>query len=243
MKRIKKILFAAVFASTAVSANAAVISGNSLQDALDGLATDGTIGIDVDTDQVALDEYWLKSANSEAAATVILELSGNAGSNVFGVFDATDPSKSVQLFSGGASAGSDAELTILLDGSVLVNDVDTGVDFSGNLFGFYLSTPSGVFYSDTSMNGGDDHMVAYQGNGEEIQIANFIAGPFLSNEYIFGWEDESLGGLGGDYDDFIVLIESIAPTSVSEPGGIALLALGLSGLGFARRRRIYSLNE
>jgi hypothetical protein len=105
----------------------------------------------------------------------------------------------VQLFDGAASTGSQVALSIWADGSVYVNfTTDTGIDFAGNLFGYYLDSrvghpgwTGGLWYSDTSLNvDQQDHMYAYQGKGIDlVQILPLAAGIWDTDEYILAWED------------------------------------------------------
>jgi len=217
--------------------------GASLTGALDGIATDGTIDTNVVTDQLGdgLDSYWQIGGSGGAVSTVIIEIATMANTNTFGIYDRNNPGNSVQLFAGAATTGSQIVMSIHLDGSVYLNFTDTGVDFAGNNFGFYLDNATAGFggpatyYSDTAMNtDGVDHMAAYQGTGEDVQIGTLAAGPWLSTEYVLAWEDW-YGGGDLDYSDFVVMIESIDP--IPEPSILALLGLGMLGLGVARRKR------
>mgnify|MGYP003565358927 CR=1 FL=1 len=127
----------------------------------------------------------------------------------------------------------------MADGSVKVNFVDTGIDFSGNNFGFFLDSSAnsggGLFHSDTSLNGDNlDHLAVYQGtNTDMVQMPGYAPGLWTNNEYILAWED-LLGGGDKDYEDFVVMIESVDP--IPEPGTLLLIGLGLVALVGLRKR-------
>jgi hypothetical protein len=165
---------------------------------------------------------------------MVIELAGNATFNSFGVYDRAAPNLRVQIFDGAAVAGHQASLAIDLGGSVFVDHADTTVDFAGNAFGFYLDGPGGLFLSDTSLNAdGADHMWAYQGEGDSVQIASWAAGLWTPNEYVLAFEDLASGapGYDGDFQDFVVMVESVVPVPV--PGAVLL---GFLGLGYAGMR-------
>lgn len=230
--------------SMAGAANATVVFGDggaALQGVLDGITVGpvaGSSSVNVVTDQFSPDQLWAITGSGGSISTMIIELAGFAGSNSFGVYDSTNPANSVEIFSGPQGAGSQASLAILADGSVIVNFVDTGVDFaSGNTFGFYLNVAATGqrWYSETGLNtDGLDHMAAYQGNDSDvIQIPPFSAGVWTSSEYIMAWEDLDASVSDLDYTDFVVIVESVKP--IPEPGILALLGLGLLGLVGGRR--------
>ncbi len=233
--------------SMAGAANATVVFGDggaALQGVLNNITNvtpanpSGNSSVNVVTDQFSPDQTWAITGSGGSISTLIIELAGFAGSNSFGIYDATDPSKTVEVFSGPQGAGAQASLAILADGSVILNIVnDTGVDFAGNAFGFYLNVAAtgNRWYSDTTLNtDGLDHMAAYQGNDSDvIQIPPFSAGTWTSSEYILAWEDLHASVSDLDYTDFVVIVESVKP--IPEPGILALLGLGLLGMVGGRR--------
>ena len=191
----------------------------------------------VGTDELAMDEIWSIAGSGQMAATMIIEIAGWKDQNAFGVYDATDSSKQVQIFSGPQSEGARAVMSILLDGSVEISFVDSGVDFAGNAFGFYLSTPNGKFFSDTGLNADAyDHLWAYQGKDIDwVQIANLQPGLWDDNEYVLAWED-TLGGGDNDHQDFVAMVESVMP--VPAPAAILLGVLGLGAAGVRLRKYV-----
>jgi len=214
-----------------------------LQQILDGITVGGPSSVNVVTDQYANDSLWTLGGSGGAFSQIVIELAGYASINSFGIFDVADPTRRVELFAGAASAGSSAgraTFSILDDGQVVRNLFDeTGVYFAANLFGFYLSSVDHVWYSDAALNSdGADHMIAYQGSGDTVKIGNTKAGPWASNEFVMAWEDLDRSRWDFDYNDFVVMVESVQGVNLPEPGSLALFGLGFVGLAFARRRRV-----
>ncbi|THB69407.1 MAG: DUF4114 domain-containing protein [Gammaproteobacteria bacterium] len=238
---IKSVIASGLLALSGV-ASATIIQGDALQGVLNDITVDGDSSVNVHTDQMTNDQVWSLTATGGAVATLVIELAGYANINSFGVYDYRDPLNAVELFSGAHGAGDQALLTIKADGSVLVNFQDTGVNFYEDKFGFYLYSGAGeVFFSDSDLNDtneageGDDHMVAYQGKGDKVQLPGYAPGSWTADEYILAWEDTPLDTADKDYTDFVVMVESVEP--VPEPAILAMLGLGLAAFGFVSRKR------
>lgn len=207
---------------------------------------------EVNNNQLAHDELWSISASGGSVNTIMFEVAGNRNANTFGIYDMLDSDNRVQIFegndsSGGLSQGSQRTLSISDSGAVTVYGMDNDDPFymaggqfgSGNLFGYYLDGPGGTFFSQQSLNSDFmDHMVSFQGNGEdELSLDGFAAGTWGTNEYILAWEDLAAPNWDWDYNDFVVMVESVMPqVEVPVPATLGIFALGL-GLLAARRRQ------
>lgn len=245
MNLFKQLAVAAMIAGGVGAANATLVlpgPETSLQTIIQNLYTAGgsnpANAPDVNADQYGLDELWQIGGSGGSVTTFVIQISGLANQHNFGIYDASDSSKRVSLFSGSLVPGFPNQVTVslLADGSVILNNVtDTGIDFAGNQFGYYLTAGNTTFFSQSGLNAsGNDHMVAYQGTGDNIKIGNYAPGPWSQNEFIVAFEDAA--GLGDqDYNDFVALVESVV--GVPEPGTLGLVGLTLAGLGLVSRRR------
>jgi hypothetical protein len=230
----------------------------SLQGLLNGITQAGTPEINVYNDQVSPSAYWSTTASGLSENRLMFEIAGNANINSFGIFDPGNPSNTLQLF--GGPAGHNAATTLMwngggsytavyLPGNGQVLSTASATFGASGLFGYYLNTSSGTFYSVISMNepGGNTypdgmpHMVAFQGNGEtkldNVQSGNYKL--FGTGDYILAWEDSPFGASDLDYNDFVVMVESVHP--VPEPAALGMFGLGVlligAAVGFNRRRR------
>ena len=182
------------------------------------------------------DSYWQIGGQGQAATTLIIEIAGNANTNSFGIYEQGNSGNILTVFTGPASAGAQAVISILATGDVLLNLAPTGVQFTKGTFGFFMDTTSqGTFYSDTGMNVDQfDHLRAYQGKGlDTVQVGNTVPGPWQTDEYILAWED-LYGGGDQDWNDMVLMIESVQPIPV--PAAVLLGILGLSVAGVKLRK-------
>lgn len=239
---------AVIYPQGAFTFGPGTIGEDSLQEVLDGITTapiagDSSVDVTLNALLDSWDSYWDISGSGQSATTMIIELSAWDSTSTFGIYDSASSATKVEIFDGGATPGlgtGTATVAIGLDGSVFLNNVDTTVDFAGQYIGYYFSTPGGTFYSDTSINAdGYDHMVAYQGGyGDTVQIADVKDGIWTENEFVLGLEDQYGSGASypgdGDYQDLVLMVESVIPIPV--PGAVLLGMLGLGVAGLKLRK-------
>lgn len=236
------------------------VSGNNgevtLQDIFNAMTVSPASGSSIiaATDMLSdtTDSYWEVTGTDNSTASFVIEIAGNSAINTFGIYDRFDETKYLEVFAGGASTGNYS--VIHVDGNVFtVTQFSAGSlvvgqyqdTFASSQFGFYLGRANGpLFYSDSDLNGGNDQMVAYAGNdSDRVDIEYNIHGGassddasvWTSREYVLAWEDVLLSGSDSDYNDFVVMVESINPVPV--PAAVLLGALGLGAAGLRLRKR------
>lgn len=185
------------------------LNGASLQGYLNGIGE----SINVSTDQVD-GQVWTTSVSGNATFTLMIELAGNAGSNAIGVYNSNGPANPplFQIFPGAATAGwfatshfgSGNLVVTLFDQNSIIQGQTFYAGVNANGFGFYLQGPGGTFYSQDSRNaGGNARVLTYLGTG-----VNF-------GEWWQCFEDLAPGASDDDFDDAVLLLQSVVPTPVN----------------------------
>jgi len=168
--------------------------------------------INVLTDQVDA-QNWITSISGNASFTLMIELAGNAPFNSIGIYNGNDPSPApttFQVFPAAASAGwfasahfSGGNLVVtLFDNNAVIMGQTFHAGVNSANFGFYISGPGGIFYSQDSRNGGQAHVLTYQGTGQN------------AGDWWECFEDMPWAALAVDFDDAVLLLQSVVPTDV-----------------------------
>ncbi len=214
-----------------------------LQGSLDYLTVDGDF-FDVNDAETGY-EYFTNTATGSSISQFMFEIAGFASDNTFGIFNKSG--LKLEIFDGADTSKDESTVSFFDNGTVRSSTLqhpDNGVDSDttivenfGNVFGFYITSPQGTFYSDDSMNPkGIRHSAIYQGDGSfDMDLPGKQAGLFTDNEFIVAFEDKYEGS-DWDYNDLVVMVESVEETDIPEPS--LLLGLGaMAGSLFATRKR------
>jgi hypothetical protein len=180
----------------------------SLQNYLNGVGE----SINVLTDQVDA-QVWTAGISGNATFTLMIELSATANTNNIGVYNAGGPAVPplYQVFPGAASAGWFATVhfgggnmvVTLFDNNSIIQGQAFYAGVNANAFGFYLQGQGGTFYSQDSRNpGGNAQILTYAGTGVN------------QGSWWECFEDTPYTTADSDFDDAVLVIESVVPTPV-----------------------------
>jgi len=110
-------------------------------------------------------------------------------------------------------------------------------DFGPDAFGYYVTAGGSTYYTEDNKNAdGEAWALTYQGHGGTLLMPGGQADvSFDDNHWLTAFEVFSNPGTYKDFDDLIVVAESVDP--VPEPATILLLGAGLVGLGYLGRKK------
>jgi hypothetical protein len=186
------------------------VLGGSLQAYLNSVGE----AINVNTDQDAT-QAWAKTSSSTQSHTIQFQGSLNAAAHILGMYNSTAAVPPLYvLMSGAVGPLGFSTATFNAVGNLIINRFDANANFLStttyagadpNGFGFYLSGPNGTYFTQDFRNpGGLAQALAYKGTG-----AN-------AGTWWLCWEESNrAAGADDDFDDEVVLMESVNPTPVS----------------------------
>lgn len=183
------------------------LQGAALQGYLDGLGET----VNVSSDQLD-GGVWASAVSGNTLFTLMIEVAAYANQNEIGVYNADDPNPSpalFQLFPGGAAAGWYAVASFHSDGRLIVSRFDDQSIYQGQTiyngvnplkFGFYLAGPGGTFYTQDDRNGSHAQALVFSGNGNNL------------GDWWMCFEDQAYDAATSDFDDAVLLLQSVVPT-------------------------------
>src|SRR5262245_829510 len=209
----------ATLASAALRAPQVPVIGGGLQAYLIGVGET----INVNTDQDAT-QTWTHTSSGTTTYTIEFQSSPNAAIQQFGLYNAGAVIPPLFfLMSGSVGPLGFSTATFKPGNIVVVNRFDALANFLSTTtfggvdqtnFGFYLSTQNGTVFTQDSRNpGGLARAITFAGTGP-----NF-------GQWWLCWDEPQAAAPGDqDFDDLVILMESVSPTPVSKTSWGALKA-------------------
>lgn len=196
-------------------------------DSGDKLLTDVPEGQYFDTGAGYVSLTDTSNNQDDANATLLAERAELENGNSFGIFDKTS-GNSLTLFKGGTDPTTGVTVAFDLGAGTATNQTSGESAMIGETFGFFLDNGDGnTFFSDPSMNTELDHSLLFDTTGTSGE-------GLFGSDIVVAFEDRTIGDR--DYNDLVVGMTDVA-ASVPEPDAIALMGMGLLGLGALRRKR------
>ena len=184
--------------------------------------------INVNTDQDAT-QSWSHTISGTTTYTIQFQSSPNAAIQQFGLYNASAVIPPLFFLMSGSVGPLGFSTATFKPGNILVvNRFDalgkflSSTTFGGvdpNNFGFYLSVPGGtVFTQDARNPGGQARAITFQGTGQNAGTWWLCWDEPLAGAPANAAQDAAGITSGGDedFDDLVVLMESVNPTPVSK---------------------------
>ncbi|MGO8753772.1 MAG: DUF4114 domain-containing protein [Gallionellaceae bacterium] len=162
------------------------------------------------------DQFWSWAGDGEATVQVVARFAGY--DDIFGVIPAADSGLNDFI----------PVVSSLSNNGISLNGTETPLPELSGEFLLAISTPSGQIWTSLATDNSDsmDHMVTWVNANDP-------------ENYFVAFEDLAFPGADGDFNDIVLELNNVVdgPSSVPEPGILALMVLGFAGLGYARRRK------
>lgn len=204
-------------ASAALRVPQVPVLGGSLQAYLIGVGE----AINVNTDQDAT-QTWSHTVSGTTTYTIMFQSSPNAFNQQFGLYNASAAIPPLFFLMSGAVGPQGFSTATFQPGNILVvNRFDANGNFLSTTtfggvdptnFGFYLSTQTGtVFTQDARNPGGQPRAITFRGTG-----ANAGTWWLCWDEYMPAGPADANSGGDEDFDDLVLMLESVNPTPVNK---------------------------